>query len=155
MAKSVNKVILLGNVGKDPEIKAAGTGTVVATFSIATSERFKDKDGTWQDRTEWHNLVAFGKVAEIIRDYVKKGSKLYVEGSLRTQSWDDKTSGQKRYKTEIVVNDLSLLSGRGEGDGGSGSGGGYSKSNTASFDQRGPSEDYSQSTEITDDDIPF
>jgi single-strand DNA-binding protein len=154
MAKSVNKVILLGNVGKDPELKAAATGTVVATFSIATSERFKDKDGTWQDRTEWHNLVAFGKVAEIIRDYVKKGSKLYVEGSLRTQSWDDKTSGQKRYKTEIVVNDLSLLSGRGEGDGGSSSGG-YSKSNTASFDQRGPAEEYSQSTEITDDDIPF
>jgi single-strand DNA-binding protein len=152
MAKSVNKVILLGNVGKDPEIKAAGTGTVVATFSIATSERFKDKDGTWQDRTEWHNLVAFGKVAEIIRDYVKKGSKLYVEGSLRTQSWDDKTTGQKKYKTEIIVGDLSLLSGRGEGDGG---GSGYSKSNTASFDQRGPSEDYSQSTEITDDDIPF
>jgi single-strand DNA-binding protein len=148
MAKSVNKVILLGNVGKDPELKAAATGTVVATFSIATSDRFKDKEGTWQDRTEWHNLVAFGKVAEIIRDYVKKGSKLYVEGSLRTQSWDDKTSGQKRYKTEIVVNDLSLLSGRGEGDG-------YSKSNTASFDQRGPAEDYSQSTEITDDDIPF
>jgi single-strand DNA-binding protein len=108
MAKSVNKVILLGNVGKDPELKAAATGTVVATFSIATSDRFKDKEGTWQDRTEWHNLVAFGKVAEIIRDYVKKGSKLYVEGSLRTQSWDDKTSGQKRYKTEIVVNDLSL-----------------------------------------------
>ena len=152
MAKSVNKVILLGNVGKDPEIKAAATGTVVATFSIATSERFKDKDGTWQDRTEWHNLVAFGKVAEIIRDYVKKGSKLYVEGSLRTQSWDDKTTGQKKYKTEIIVGDLSLLSGRGEGDGGSS---GYSKSNTASFDQRGPSEDYSQSTEITDDDIPF
>lgn len=153
MAKSVNKVILLGNVGKDPEIKAAATGTVVATFSIATSDRFKDKDGTWQDRTEWHNLVAFGKVAEIIRDYVKKGSKLYVEGSLRTQSWDDKTTGQKKYKTEIIVGDLSLLSGRGEGDGASS--GGYSKSNTASFDQRGPSEDYSQSTEITDDDIPF
>ncbi|MFZ1944591.1 MAG: single-stranded DNA-binding protein [Acidobacteriaceae bacterium] len=153
MAKSVNKVILLGNVGKDPEIKAAATGTVVATFSIATSERFKDKDGTWQDRTEWHNLVAFGKVAEIIRDYVKKGSKLYVEGSLRTQSWDDKTTGQKKYKTEIIVNDLSLLSGRGEGDGASS--GGYSKSNTASFDQRSPAEDYSQSTEITDDDIPF
>ncbi|MFZ0518688.1 MAG: single-stranded DNA-binding protein, partial [Acidobacteriaceae bacterium] len=149
----VNKVILLGNVGKDPEIKAAATGTVVATFSIATSERFKDKDGTWQDRTEWHNLVAFGKVAEIIRDYVKKGSKLYVEGSLRTQSWDDKTTGQKKYKTEIIVNDLSLLSGRGEGDGASS--GGYSKSNTASFDQRSPAEDYSQSTEITDDDIPF
>ncbi len=152
MAKSVNKVILLGNVGKDPEIKATASGTVVATFSIATSERFKDKTGNWQDRTEWHNLVAYQRTAEIIRDYVKKGNKLYVEGRLQTSSWDDKTTGQKKYKTEIIVNDLSLLSGRGEGDGGSS---GYSKSNTASFDQRSPAEDYSQSTEITDDDIPF
>jgi single-strand DNA-binding protein len=152
MAKSVNKVILLGNVGKDPEIKATASGTVVATFSIATSERFKDKTGNWQDRTEWHNLVAYQRTAEIIRDYVKKGNKLYVEGRLQTSSWDDKTTGQKKYKTEIIVNDLSLLSGRGEGDGSSG---GYSKSNTASFDQRSPAEDFSQSTEITDDDIPF
>ena len=151
MAKSVNKVILLGNVGKDPEIKATASGTVVATFSIATSDRFKDKDGNWQDRTEWHNLVAFQRTAEIVRDYVKKGNKLYVEGSLRTQSWDDKTTGQKKYKTEIIVNDLSLLSGRGEG----GESGGYSKSNTASFEQRAPADDFSQSTEITDDDIPF
>lgn len=153
MAKSVNKVILLGNVGKDPEIKATPSGTVVATFSIATSERFKDKTGNWQDRTEWHNLVAYQRTAEIIRDYVKKGNKLYVEGRLQTSSWDDKTTGQKRYKTEIIVNDLSLLSGR--GDGGE-SGGGYSKSNTASFDQRGGgADDYSQAAEITDDDIPF
>ncbi len=151
MAKSVNKVILLGNVGKDPEIKATASGTVVATFSIATSERFKDKAGTWQDRTEWHNLVAYQRTAEIVRDYVKKGNKLYVEGRLQTSSWDDKTTGQKKYKTEIIVNDLSLLSGRSEG----GESGGYSKSNTASFDQRGPAEDFSQSTEITDDDIPF
>ncbi len=156
MAKSVNKVILLGNVGKDPEIKATASGTVVATFSIATSERFKDKTGNWQDRTEWHNLVAYQRTAEIVRDYVKKGNKLYIEGRLQTSSWDDKTTGQKKYKTEIIVNDLSLLSGRGEGGESSGSGGGYSKSNTASFDQRGPAaEDYSQSTEITDDDIPF
>ena len=84
MAKSVNKVILLGNVGKDPEIKATASGTVVATFSIATSERFKDKTGNWQDRTEWHNLVAYQRTAEIIRDYVKKGNKLYVEGRLQT-----------------------------------------------------------------------
>jgi single-strand DNA-binding protein len=154
MAKSVNKVILLGNVGKDPEIKATPSGTVVATFSIATSERFKDKTGNWQDRTEWHNLVAYQRTAEIIRDYVKKGNKLYVEGRLQTSSWDDKTTGQKRYKTEIIVNDLSLLSGRGEG--GEGGGGGYSKSNTASFDQRGSgADDYSQAAEITDDDIPF
>jgi single-strand DNA-binding protein len=153
MAKSVNEVILLGNVGKDPEIKFAATGNAVASFSIATSERFKDKNGEWQDRTEWHNLVAFGKLAEIIRDYVKKGSKLYVEGSLRTQSWDDKASGQKRYKTEIVLNDISLLSGRGEGE----TAGGYSRGSSTSYDQRssGPSDDLVQSTEITDDDIPF
>lgn len=156
MAKSVNKVILLGNVGKDPEIKATSSGVAVATFSIATSERFKDKTGNWQDRTEWHNLVAYQRTAEIIRDYVKKGNKLYVEGRLQTSSWDDKATGQKKYKTEIIVNDLSLLSGRGEGsEGGSSSGSGYAKSNTASFDQRGGAEDYSQSTEITDDDIPF
>ncbi|WP_158751816.1 single-stranded DNA-binding protein [Acidobacterium sp. S8] len=154
MAKSVNKVILLGNVGKDPEMRATPGGTMVGNFSIATTERAKDPAGNWTDKTEWHNLVAFGKVAEIIRDYVKKGSKLYVEGSLRTSSWDDKTSGQKRYKTEIVVNDISLLSGRGEGEGG----GSYTRSgSTASFDQRSsaPAEDYGQSAEITDDDIPF
>ena len=154
MAKSVNKVILLGNVGKDPEIKATASGVAVATFSIATSERFKDKTGNWQDRTEWHNLVAYQRTAEIIRDYVKKGNKLYVEGRLQTSSWDDKTTGQKKYRTEIIVSDLSLLSGKGDSGEGA-SGGGYSKSNTASFDQRGPSDDFAHSTEITDDDIPF
>lgn len=152
MAKSVNKVILLGNVGKDPEIRATAGGAVVASFSIATSDRYKDNAGNWQDRTEWHNLVAFQRTAEIVRDYVKKGNKLYVEGRLQTSSWDDKATGQKKYKTEIIVNDLSLLSGRGEGGE---SGGGYSKSNTASFDQRGGTDDFAQSTEITDDDIPF
>ncbi len=153
MAKSVNKVILLGNVGKDPEIKSTPSGVVVATFSIATSERFKDKTGNWQDRTEWHNLVAYQRTAEIIRDYVKKGSKLYIEGRLQTSSWDDKTTGQKKYRTEIIVNDLSLLSGKGEGEGGGS--GSYARSNTASFDQSGPAQEYSQATEITDDDIPF
>lgn len=155
MAKSVNKVILLGNVGKDPEIKFASSGNAIASFSLATTERFKDKNsGEWQDRTEWHALTAFGKTAEIIRDYVKKGSKLYVEGSLRTSSWDDKQSGQKRYKTEIVVNDISLLSGRDETSGG----GGYSRSSSSSsYDQRpsSSSDDLAHSTEITDDDIPF
>ncbi len=155
MAKSVNKVILLGNVGKDPEIKSTPSGVAVATFSIATSERFKDKTGNWQDRTEWHNLVAYQRTAEIIRDYVKKGSKLYVEGRLQTSSWDDKTTGQKKYRTEIIVGDLSLLSGKGEGDGGASGGSSYARSNTASFDQSGPAQDYSQATEITDDDIPF
>ncbi len=157
MAKSVNKVILLGNVGKDPEIRSTAGGTVVATFSIATTDRQKDPQGNWQDKTEWHNLVAFQRTAEIVRDYVKKGHKLYVEGKLTTRSWDDKESGQKKYKTEIIVNDLSLLSGR--GDEGGGSPGGYSQNrsiNTASFDQRpAGGDDYAHSTEITDDDIPF
>ena len=157
MAKSVNKVILLGNVGKDPEIRSTGGGTMVANFTLATSDRQKDAQGNWQDRTEWHNLVAFTRLAEIVRDYVKKGSKLYVEGKIQTRSWDDKESGQKRYRTEIIVNDLSLLSGRDEG-----SSSGYSRSagassSTASFDQRQPAahEDYGQSAEISDDDIPF
>jgi single-strand DNA-binding protein len=152
MAKSVNKVILVGNVGKDPEIKFLPSGLPVANFSLATSERFKDKGGEWQDRTEWHNLTAYQKVAEIIRDYVKRGSKLYIEGRIQTRSWDDQASGQKKYRTEIIVNDLVLLSGRGEGE----SMGAGSRSNTSSFDQRQPvHHDDFGNTEITDEDIPF
>jgi single-strand DNA-binding protein len=154
MAKSVNKVILLGNVGKDPEIRATPSGMTIANFSIATTDRIKGQDGQFTDKTEWHNLVAFQRTAEIVRDYVKKGNKLYVEGRLQTSSWDDKTSGQKKYKTEIIVSDLSLLSGRGEGGGESS--GGYSKSNTASYGSSAPSSqpDYADAG-ITDDDIPF
>ncbi len=95
MAKSVNKVILLGNVGKDPEIRSTGGGTMVANFSLATSDRFQDPQGNWQDRTEWHNLVASSALPEIIRDYVKKGSKLYIEGKIQTRNWDDKETGGK------------------------------------------------------------
>ena len=156
MAKSVNKVILLGNVGKDPEIRSTAGGAIVANFTLATSDRFQDAQGNWQDRTEWHTLVAFKRIAEIIRDYVKKGSKLYVEGKLQTRSWDDKETGVKKYRTEIVVFDLSLLSGR--EDGGSGSGG-YSRSASSSSntEQRPAAghDEYSQSAEISDDDIPF
>lgn len=152
MAKSVNKVILLGNVGKDPEIRSTGGGTMVANFSLATSDRFQDAQGNWQDRTEWHNLVAFKRTAEIVRDYVKKGSKLYVEGKIQTRSWDDKETGAKKYRTEIIVNDLSLLSGRDDG-------GSYSRPSNASsnMDQSQPAakDEYSQAAEISDDDIPF
>jgi len=105
MAKSINKVTLLGNLGKDPEVKFLPSGQAVANFSIATTDRYKDKAGEWQDRTEWHNVVAYARTAEIVRDYVKKGNKLYVEGRLTTRSWDDKDSGKKVYRTEIVVND--------------------------------------------------
>ncbi|MGB0123416.1 MAG: single-stranded DNA-binding protein [Silvibacterium sp.] len=157
MAKSVNKVTLLGNVGKDPEIRATPGGTMVASFSLATTDRTKDPSGNWTDRTEWHNLVAFQRTAEIIRDYVKKGSKLYVEGKIQTRSWDDKTSGEKKYRTEIIVNDISLLSGKGDGEGGGSSYSRGSSSGSSSYDQRSPpnADDLVQSTEITDDDIPF
>jgi len=157
MAKSVNKVILLGNVGKDPEIRSTPGGAIVANFSLATSDRFQDAQGNWQDRTEWHTLVAFKRNAEIIRDYVKKGAKLYIEGKLQTRNWDDKETGKKVYRTEIVVFDLSLLSGREEGAGSGGYSRGSSSGSTASFDQRPPagSDDYAQSAEISDEDIPF
>ena len=158
MAKSVNKVILLGNVGKDPEIKVLPSGQPVANFSIATSDRYKDQQGAFQDRTEWHNVVAYGKLADIIRDYVKKGNKLYIEGRLTTRSWDDKETNKKVYRTEIVIADLSLLSGRGE-EGSGGSGGGYSQQRSGaaatSYDQRPASGDEYANTGITDDDIPF
>jgi single-strand DNA-binding protein len=152
MAKSVNKVFLLGNVGKDPEIRTTGGGTSVANFSLATSDRFQDPQGNWQDRTEWHNLVAFKRTAEIVRDYVKKGSKLYIEGKIQTRSWDDKETGAKKYRTEIIVNDLSLLSGREDGGGSS-----RSSSAPSNMDQRHPAatDEYSQAAEISDDDIPF
>jgi single-strand DNA-binding protein len=153
MAKSVNKVTLLGNLGKDPEIKFLPSGQAVANFSIATTDRYKDKAGEWQDRTEWHNVVAYARTAEIVRDYVKKGNKLYVEGRLTTRSWDDKDTGKKVYRTEIVVNDLVLIGGRGDGEGG----GSYSGSRQSSSGQSNyaqPAPDYGD-TGITDDDIPF
>ena len=158
MAKSVNKVILLGNVGKDPEIRSTGGGTMVATFGLATSERSKDAQGNWQDRTEWHNIVAYARLAEIIRDYVKKGSKLFIEGRLQTRNWDDKEfAGRKVYRTEVIVSDLSLLSGRDDSSGGGSSRASSSSATSSNMDQRQPasSDDYSQSAEISDDDIPF
>ena len=163
MAKSVNKVILIGNLGKDPEIKYTPGGMPVARLTLATNERFKDKEGNWQDRTEWHNLVAFQRTAEIAGEYLKKGRTVYIEGSLRTNSWDDKESGQKKYRTEIIVNDLVLLGG-GQRDGeGGGGGGGYSgrsagKPAGGGYDQRVPEDAHAAgggAPDITDEDIPF
>ena len=117
MSKGVNKAILLGHVGKDPEIRSTNGGTIVASFSLATADRQKDGQGNWQDRTEWHNLVAFNRTAEIIRDYVRKGSQLLIEGKIQTRTWDDRESGQKKYRTEILIYDLTLLGGRPEDEG--------------------------------------
>lgn len=157
MAKGVNKVFLLGNVGKDPEIRTTGNGTTVASFSLATAERTKDQTGNWVDKTEWHNLVCFQRTAEIVRDYVKKGSQIFVEGKIQTRSWDDKTSGEKKYKTEILVNELSLLGGRGEGGGGGErSSGGYSSRGGSNYagGSAASQPDYADQG-ITDEDIPF
>jgi single-strand DNA-binding protein len=157
MARGVNKVILLGNVGKDPEIRATGAGMQVAKFTLATTEKTKDQSGNWNDKTEWHNLVAFQRTAEIVRDYVKKGSQLYIEGKIQTRSWDDKESGQKKYRTEILINDLQLLGGRGEGASGGSherterTSGGYSSRPSA---PSSPANDYAEQG-ITDEDIPF
>ena len=158
MAKGVNKVFLLGNVGKDPEMRSTAGGMTVASFTLATADRRKDAQGTWQDSTEWHNIVAFQRTAEIVRDYVKKGTQLFIEGKIHTNSWEDKESGAKKYRTEILVNELSLL---GKPGGGSGEGGGsYPKSNTASYGSSAApaapaaQPDYADQG-ITDDDIPF
>jgi single-strand DNA-binding protein len=164
MAKSVNKVILLGTLGKDPELKYTPQGTAVAKFSMATNSSYKDKQsGEWKEQTEWHNIVAWQRTAEVAAEYLKKGRQVYIEGRLQTRSWDDKETGAKKYMTEIVVNEMVLVGGKRDGDS-SGEGGGRARgaaSGGSHFDQRGGGneDNFSQapanSLEITDEDIPF
>jgi single-strand DNA-binding protein len=157
MAKGVNKVFLLGNVGKDPEIRTTNNGMTVASFSLATADRAKDSTGTWVDKPEWHNLVCFDKLAETVKNYVKKGSSIFIEGKITNRSWDDKESGQKKYRTEIIVNDLTFVGSKSEGgsSSGSGSSGGYSGSRSSSSSSASaPANDYADQ-QITDEDIPF
>jgi len=123
---SVNKVILVGNLGKDPELRYTPSGAAVATFSLATTERYKDRDGNRQEKTEWHNIVAWRQLAEICGKYLHKGKQIYIEGKIQTRSYDDR-DGNKRYITEIVADQMQMLGSRDEqggGSGGSGYGGG-------------------------------
>jgi single-strand DNA-binding protein len=152
---SVNKVILIGNLGRDPETRYLPSGDAVTNISVATSEKWKDKSGETQEHTEWHRVAFFGKLAEIAGEYLKKGSPVYVEGRIRTRKWQDK-EGQDKYSTEIVADRMQMLGSRGGGSGGSepmsrepaaaGAGGGgkpqQSKKGGGAFDQM-------------DDDIPF
>ena len=157
MARGVNKVILIGNLGADPETRAMPSGTTVANLRVATSESWRDKQtGEQQERTEWHRVALFGRLAEVAGEYLRKGSQVYIEGSLRTRKWQDK-QGNERYSTEIIGNELQMLGGRGGGGGaatgtapapsfaeessggGGGGGGGSSTSRSEEFD----------------DDIPF
>jgi single-strand DNA-binding protein len=122
MARGINKVILIGNLGADPETRAMPSGTTVANLRIATSESWRDKQtGEQQERTEWHRVALFGRLAEIAGEYLKKGSQVYIEGSLRTRKWQDK-QGNDRYSTEIVGNELQMLGGRGGSGAGAGAG---------------------------------
>lgn len=139
MARGVNKVILVGNLGADPEMKYTPSGTPICTFRLATSETFKDRDGNQQERTEWHRVVAWSKLAEICGQYLAKGRQVYIEGSIRTRSWDD-NEGNKRFMTEIVARDVQFLGGGAGGGSGSGSGGGG---------------DFGGPPPLGDDDIPF
>jgi single-strand DNA-binding protein len=159
MAKGTNKALLLGHVGKDPEIRSTAGGMTVATFSLATADRQKDSQGNWTDRTEWHNLVALSRTAEVVRDYVNKGTQLFIEGKIQTRSWDDKSTGEKKYRTEILIDELTLLGGRSGGANGSssyGSGKAYSRDNAGGFGQsRSTTSNEYTDQGITDDDIPF
>jgi single-strand DNA-binding protein len=154
MARGINKVILVGNLGKDPETRYMPNGKAVTNFSIATSDSWTDKQsGDKQERTEWHNVVLFEKLAEISAEYLKKGSQVYIEGSLRTRKWQDK-EGKDRYTTEIVGRDMQMLGGRG---GAGGQGGEASSGGARAAPERGsansappPSDDGG-----FDDDIPF
>ncbi|MBZ0072390.1 MAG: single-stranded DNA-binding protein [Gammaproteobacteria bacterium] len=151
MARGVNKVILVGNLGKDPEVRYMPNGGAVANVAVATSEQWKDKQtGEQKERTEWHNVVFYQRLAEIVGEYLKKGSQIYVEGSLRTRKWQDK-SGNDRYTTEIIASEMQMLGGR--GGGGSAAFGGGSKA--ASGSGSGGGGDEAPFNEGFDDDIPF
>ena len=151
MARGVNKVILIGNLGADPEVRYTPDGAPVANFNLATSESWNDRtSGEKQERTEWHRLVVWRKLAEIAGQYLKKGSKIYIEGKLQTRSWEDQ-SGQKRYTTEVVVNELQMLDSRGEGGGGGGDGGISRDPGPAAQAESGPP----PAAAAEEDDLPF
>jgi single-strand DNA-binding protein len=156
MARGINKVILIGHLGAEPETRAMPSGMTVANMRLATTESWKDKQsGEQQERTEWHNVALFGRLGEIAAEYLRKGSQVYIEGRLRTRKWQDK-EGRDRYTTEIVANEMQMLGGRGgAGGGGGGAGGGSSESapraehaEAAAGAPGAPRDDF-------DDDIPF
>ncbi|HEX7830479.1 MAG TPA: single-stranded DNA-binding protein [Thermoanaerobaculia bacterium] len=157
----INKVIIVGRLGKDPEMRSTPSGTSVARFTVATDEKFTDRNGEKQERTEWHNITAWGKLGEICGQYLRKGKLVYIEGSIRTDSWDDKESGQKKYRTEIVANTMKMLDRRGDDEGGGGSrgnygGGGGGGYNQSSGSRSGGGGGRSSAPEIDDDEeVPF
>ncbi len=149
MARGINKVILVGNLGKDPEIRYTASGSAIANITIATTDSWRDKQsGEKQEKTEWHRVVFFNRLAEIVGEYLKKGSQVYVEGRLQTRKWQDQ-SGQDRYTTEVVANEMQMLGGRGGGPGGQAPQGSGFRDTPAVAQPEKVEEDFQ------DDDIPF
>jgi len=149
MARSVNKVILIGHLGADPETRVMPSGMTVANLRLATSENWKDKQsGETQERTEWHNVALFGRLGEVAAEYLRKGSQVYIEGRLRTRKWQDK-EGRDRYTTEIIGNDMQMLGGRGGG------GGAYAESGGSAATSTREAATPAVAQEDFDDDIPF
>ncbi len=157
MARGVNKVILIGNLGADPEVRYSPNGSAVANLRLATTDSWRDRQtGEQQERTEWHRVVFFGKLAEIAGEYLRKGSKVYLEGRLQTRKWQGQ-DGQDRYTTEIVASDMQLLGGRGGGAAGGGYGGGYDPGPGGGGDGfgGGSSSGSGGPGAFDDDDVPF
>lgn len=150
---SLNKVMLLGNLGKDPEVRYTASGTAVANFSMATTEKFKKKDGEWEDRTEWHNVTLWGRLAEIAGEYLAKGKTIFVEGRLQTRKWQDH-DGKDRYTTEVVADKMQMIGGRNSG-GASGNSGGTAAGGGGAGGYAGNGNEVGEPPFNPDDDIPF
>ena len=154
MARGINKVILVGNLGNDPEVRYTPAGAAVTTISVATTESWKDKEGNKQEKTEWHRVVFFSRLAEIAGEYLKKGSQVYIEGKLRTNKWQDQ-NGQDRYTTEILANEMQMLGGRGGDSGSGGFGGGGSMPQAPKAKQQQNNNNPAPNFDDFDDEIPF
>jgi len=150
---SVNKVILLGRLGKDPDMRYAPSGTAIASFSLATNHNTKGPDGNWEEKTEWHNVTLFGKTAEIAGEYLKKGSLTYIEGRIQTESWEDQ-NGQKRYTTKIIGNSMQLIGSKQDNQGGSN----YASAppaQTSAANSTPPAQEPTPPPAQEEDDLPF
>lgn len=155
-SKSVNKVILIGHLGQDPELRYTASGTPVCSLRIATNESYKDSDGNFVERTEWHSVVAWARLAEICAEYLRKGSQVYIEGSLQTRSWEDR-DGNTRYTTEVKAREMVMLGGRGGNGGFGGPPAGTRPESTTSAGSQSSSENggVTEGAFDVDDDLPF
>ena len=151
---TVNKVILIGRLGRDPEMRYTSSGTAVVNFSVATNHVVKDQSGNNNEQTEWHNIVAFGRTAEVAGEYLTKGRQVFIEGRLQTRSWDDQ-NGQKKYKTEVVCTNLQLLGGRGDSEGSAGTAMESAPPDEESIDQSKAGKEKEVAPTEEEDDLPF